>query len=83
MHDPAAAFPHHGEAEFAPDQGHLLTRAEVAERIRMSKRTVRRLGAAGMLEEIRTGERAVRVTEQSVRQYLAGRRVNRQAVSAA
>jgi excisionase family DNA binding protein len=83
--DRTAVFPHHGEAEFAPDQGRLLTRAEAADQIRMSARTVRRLAADGLIEEVRTGKRAVRVTEQSVRQYLAERRVHRgaQAVSAA
>ena len=79
---PDAPFAH-GEAEFALDRGHLLTRSEAADQIRMSDRTVRRLAAAGELEEIRTGKRAVRVTEASVRRYLAGRRISRQAVSAA
>ena len=55
MPDLAEAFPYHGEAELAPDQGHLLTRDDVADRIRMSNRTVRRLGAVGLIEEIRTG----------------------------
>ena len=49
----------------------------------MSGRTVRRLAEAGLLEEVRTGKRAVRVTEQSVQQYLAGRRIDRKAASAA
>ena len=40
----------------------------------MSVRTVKRLGAAGLIEEIRTGRRAVRVTERSVEQYLAARK---------
>ena len=85
MPERTAVFPHHGEAEFAPDQGHLLTRAEAADQIRMSTRTVRRLEASGELDKVRTGKRAVRVTEQSVRQYLAARRVPRggQAASAA
>jgi excisionase family DNA binding protein len=81
--DLVAAFPHHGEAEAGPD--HLLSRPEVAERLRVSHRTVRRLGAAGLLEEIRVSERLVKITERSVEQHLAERRINRgaQAVSVA
>ena len=82
MQEPDTAYPHHGEAVAVPGQDRLLTRDEVAQRIRMSSRTVRRLAEAGFLEEVRTGERAVRVTEQSVQKYLAGRRIDRQAVSA-
>jgi excisionase family DNA binding protein len=53
----------------------LLHRPEVAGRLRVSKTTVRRLGAAGDLEEIRVGTRGVRITEQSVERYLAARRI--------
>ena len=77
-------FPHHGEA-VAAVPGRLLNRTEAAERMHVSKMTVRRLGAAGHLEEIRVGARAIRITEESVDRHLADRRVHRsaQAVSAA
>jgi len=76
----AAAPPDPGDAE----PGNLLTHPEAADRIRMSTHTVRRLEARGELDPVRTGERAVRVTEKSVRRYLAERRVQHgaQAVSA-
>jgi excisionase family DNA binding protein len=62
----------------------LIDRAEAAERLHVSERTVRRLGAAGRLDEIRVSDRAVRVTEDSLERHLAERRVNHQgAVSAA
>ena len=77
MPDLTAAFPPHCEAKATADGEHLLSRPEVAERLRVSRRTVRRLGAAGMLEEIRVGERAVRITEASVERHLAERRINR------
>jgi excisionase family DNA binding protein len=80
---PGAPFPHHGDTEWIIPAGRLLDRSETAERLHVSKMTVRRLGAAGRIEEIRVGERAVRITEQSVERYIAGRRINRQAVSAA
>lgn len=78
-------FPHDGEARAAAPQGRLLDRAETATRLRVSKMTVRRLGAAGLLDEIRVGARAIRITEESVDRHLAERRVHRgaQAVSAA
>lgn len=78
-------FPHHGEAEAGAPQGRLLNRAEAAKRLHVSKMTVRRLGAAGMLEEIRVGARAIRIPEESVERHLADRRVRHdaQAVSAA
>lgn len=79
------AFPHHGETDRELPAGRLLDRAEAAERLHVSRMTVRRLGAAGLLEEIRVSARAIRITERSVEQHLAGRRVHRgaQAVSAA
>jgi excisionase family DNA binding protein len=76
-------FPNHGEAQPAVPQGRLLNRAETAARLHVSKMTVRRLGAAGMLEEIRVGARAIRITEQSVEKHLTERRVHREAASAA
>ncbi len=69
--------------QVATPAGRLLDRAETAERLNVSTMTVRRLGAAGALEEIRVSARAIRITEESVERHLAGRRVNRQAVSAA
>ena len=68
-------FPHHGEAEAAVPQGRLLDRAQTAARLNVSKMTVRRLGAAGLLEEIRVSARAIRITEASVEQHLAKSRV--------
>lgn len=44
----------------------LLDRDEVARRLRVSVRTVRRWGRDGLLEERRVGPRLVRVTESSV-----------------
>lgn len=76
-------FPHHGEAEAAAPQGRLLDRTQTAARLNVSKMTVRRLGAAGLLEEIRVSPRAIRITEASVERHLAKSRVNHQAVSAA
>ena len=55
----------------------LLNRGETAERLRVSIMTVRRLGAAGDLEEIRVGKRGIRITEESVERYLAAGRVTR------
>jgi len=63
----------------------MLDRAEAADRLNLSVMTIRRLGAAGLLEEVRVGRRAIRITEQSVDRHLAERQVYRggQAVSAA
>jgi DNA-binding transcriptional MerR regulator len=44
----------------------LLDRAQAAERLRVSPRTVRRYGKAGLLDERRIGPKLVRVTEVSV-----------------
>lgn len=44
----------------------LLTRAEVAERLRISVQTVRRLGESGHLAEVQVSARAVRVRADSV-----------------
>lgn len=49
----------------------LLERGEAAAALRLSVSTVRRLGEAGALEEIRVG-RAVRVTADSVRKFARG-----------
>jgi excisionase family DNA binding protein len=57
--------------------GPLLDRGETAVRLHVSKMTVRRLGAAGDLEEIRVGKRAIRITEESVERYLVANRVTR------
>jgi excisionase family DNA binding protein len=48
----------------------LLLRSEAAERLRVSERTVRRYGRAGLLEERRVGPRMVRVTTESVERLL-------------
>jgi excisionase family DNA binding protein len=57
--------------------GRLLDRPEVAGRLHVSEMTVRRLGVAGHLDEVRVGERAVRITEESVERHIAGRRITR------
>lgn len=69
-----APFPHHGTAEW-------LTRAEVAEMLRVSETTVARLAATGDLEEVRVAPKSPRITPESVERHLA--RNGRHAVSAA
>ena len=44
----------------------LLTRAEAAERLRVSVQTVRRLAESGHLDELQVSARAVRVRASSV-----------------
>ena len=44
----------------------LLRRGEAAARLAVSERTIRRWGAAGLLDERKIGPGAVRVTEESV-----------------
>lgn len=44
----------------------LLERGEAARRLRVSERTIRRWGHAGLIEDRRIGPRLVRVTEESV-----------------
>jgi excisionase family DNA binding protein len=48
----------------------LLRRDEVAERLHVSERTVRRYGRVGLLEERRVGPRLIRVTAESVERLL-------------
>ena len=56
----------------------LLHRQEAAERLRVSVCTVKRWGAAGLLDERRVGPKLVKVTEASVEQLIsAGRRAAR------
>lgn len=57
--------------------GALLDRAEAAERLHVSEMTVRRLGRAGDLDEIRVSKRAVRVTEESVERHITRGRITR------
>ena len=49
----------------------LLKYPEVATRLHVSEQTARRPGAAGKILELRLSPRVHRVTEESVRQYLA------------
>jgi excisionase family DNA binding protein len=56
--------------------GGLLDRAEAAERLHVSEMTVRRLGRAGDLDEIRVSKRAVRITLDSIERHLASRRIS-------
>lgn len=57
--------------------GRLLRRGEAAELLHVSQMTVRRLAMAGHLTEVRVGERAIRVTEDSIERHIAARRVTR------
>lgn len=74
----SAPFPHHRTARW-------LTRAEVAERLRVSETTVARLAATGDLEEVRMSPRSPRINPASVEQHLTrnGARSVAQEVSAA
>lgn len=49
---------------------HLLTIAEAASRLRVSKRTVEQLLATGHLGQVRIG-RSVRITEQHLADFVA------------
>jgi excisionase family DNA binding protein len=51
----------------------LLTPTEVAERLRVSSRTVRRLSATGELERIHIGRRTVRYTPAVVEEFIRTR----------
>jgi len=44
----------------------LLHRSEAAERLRVSVPTIKRWGAAGLLDERRVGPKLVKITEASV-----------------
>jgi excisionase family DNA binding protein len=55
--------------------GRLLDRAETAARLHVSEMTVRRLGAAGRLTEVRVGERAIRIDEDSIERHIAERTI--------
>jgi len=52
----------------------LLRRTEVAARLRVSIATVKRWGAAGLLDERHVGPRLVRITEASVTALTATRK---------
>lgn len=52
-------------------QSGLMRRADAAERLAVSERTIRRWGADGRLDERRIGPRAVRVTRESVERLIA------------
>jgi excisionase family DNA binding protein len=55
--------------------GRLLDRGEAAARLHVSEMTVRRLGKAGHLIEVRVGERAIRIDEDSVERHIEARRI--------
>lgn len=66
---PAAASLHY------PDDGttaaeRLLSRDEVAERLHVSRRTVRRLARAGQLDETFVTPQSPRITPESVERHL-------------
>lgn len=52
----------------------LLHRREAAARLRVSVSTVKRWGAAGLLDERRVGPKLVRVTELSVESLIRKRK---------
>lgn len=58
-----APFPHHGTAEW-------LTRAEVAEQLKVSTATVTRLAEAGELEEVFVSAKSPRITAASLARHL-------------
>lgn len=61
----------------------LLNRTEAAERLRVSLATVKRYGAAGLLDERRVGPRLVKITEASVEALLRAGRDRKAAVAGA
>ena len=79
---PAAAFPHHGEAE-TTTSGRMMTRDEVAKRLHVSRRTVSRLAKTGQLDETFVTPQSPRITPESVERHLERNRRGTQAVSAA
>jgi predicted site-specific integrase-resolvase len=52
----------------------LLHRQEAADRLRVSVCTVKRWGAAGLLDERRVGPKLVKITEASVAALMATRK---------
>jgi predicted site-specific integrase-resolvase len=52
----------------------LLHRKEAADRLRVSVCTVKRWGAAGLLDERRVGPKLVKITEASVAALIARRK---------
>ena len=54
----------------------LLTRMEAAQRLNVSLSTLKRLGRAGAVDEIRVGERLIRIDPGSVDAYIASRRAS-------
>lgn len=57
----------------------LLRRDEAAERLRVSPRTIRRYGKAGLLDEQRVGPRLVMITSESVERLLRDGAAGREA----
>ena len=57
----------------------LLHRHEAANRLRVSVCTVKRWGAAGLLDERRVGPKLVKITEASVTALIANRKKNQAA----
>ena len=56
----------------------LLDRAEAAQRLHVSERTVRRYGKSGLLDERRVGPRLIRVTQESVAALVAKQQQGRE-----
>jgi excisionase family DNA binding protein len=57
-----------------PDATELLTLQDVAERLKVSRRTVEREIAAGRIRIVRVGRR-IRVTTRELEAYIAAQRV--------
>lgn len=53
----------------------LFTRKEAAARLHVSEATLIRLARAGLITEIRVGERAVRISPDVIDDYLAARQI--------
>jgi predicted site-specific integrase-resolvase len=61
----------------------LMRRADVADCLGVSERTVRRLGRAGAIDEIQVSLRSVRITKSSVARLIAARRITPETRTAA
>lgn len=63
----------------APRDVGLLTKQEVAERLKLSLRTVHSLIETGALPAVRLGERAVRITPDDLERFIEEKRVRSRA----
>lgn len=72
---PTAAFPDY-PADGTTAAERLLSRDEVAERLHVSRRTVRRLARTGQLDETFVTPQSPRITPESVEQHIKRNRVS-------